>query len=176
MNFIFRLAKILILLRERILFLLAGDNEAVWTHASSKWLTGRPQDSAPRLQLKGGSLFWSKNQGWREAHDVTYTMRDFLEWSDTKNMAQSIALDEYVLKMPLDIQIGSLGAENDNLRSTWKFYVFFFRFDKTTVGSRKLDPGSAELRRIFSCDEPALFWKLMTVVLLLVSRRGAKNF
>ena len=33
--------------------------------------------------------------------------------SGTKNRAQSIALDEYVLKMPLDTQIGSLGAEDD---------------------------------------------------------------
>ena len=31
-----------------------------------------------------------------------------------KNHVQSIPLDEYVLKMPLGIQIGSLGAENDN--------------------------------------------------------------
>ena len=34
----------------------------------------------------------------------------------TKNRAQSLALDEYVLKMPLDTQIGSLGAENDQFK------------------------------------------------------------
>ena len=30
--------------------------------------------------------------------------------------------------MPLDIQIGSLEAENDNLKVTWEMFRFFFPF------------------------------------------------
>ena len=49
-------------------------------------------------------------------------------------MAQSIALDEYVLKMPLGIQIGSLGAENDNLEVTMGFFPFFFTDPQSAYG------------------------------------------
>ena len=46
-----------------------------------------------------------------------------------QNYAKSTALDEYVLKMSLDIQIGSLGAEKFNLEihknTHWKKYLFF---------------------------------------------------
>ena len=59
--------------------------------------------------------------------------------------AQSIALDEYVLKMPLDIQIGSLGAEKFNFEihdnTHWKKCLFF----PVCLLRRKLDFGSAEL-------------------------------
>ena len=35
--------------------------------------------------------------------------------ADDKNYATSIVLDAYTLKMPLGVQNGSLGAENDHL-------------------------------------------------------------
>ena len=60
----------------------------------------------------------------------------------TKNKAESPALDEYdVLKMSLDIQIGSLGAEKFNFKIDSKNILFFPVFPLR----RKLDFGSAEL-------------------------------
>ena len=46
-------------------------------------------------------------------HLLSFTLIGLGVCCDTKNMVQTIALDEYVLKMPLDVQIGSLGVEND---------------------------------------------------------------
>ena len=50
-------------------------------------------------------------------------------YNSLQNYAKSTALDEYVLKMSLDIQIGSLGAEKFNLEihknTHWKKYFFF---------------------------------------------------
>ena len=96
-----------------------------------------------------GSLFWSKNRSVLATPSRNLHSRRLCECSTIpntlQNHAESPALDEYVLKMPLDIQIGSLGAEKFNFKihknTHWKKYFLF----PVCCLRRKLDFGSAEL-------------------------------
>ena len=58
-----------------------------------------------------------KSIGWHDANGATSAHSIFesalLCIISLLNHAKSTALDEYVLKMPLGVQIGSLGDEND---------------------------------------------------------------
>ena len=94
-----------------------------------------------------GSLFWSKNRSVLATPSRNLHSRRLCECSTIpntlQNHAESPALDEYVLKMPLDIQIGSLGAKNDNFKVAWDFPVFFPFLQKG--GNWFLDPLSSDV-------------------------------